>query len=147
MWSQHWYSNKLGYYWQQRELTKPEQKRLHMKMVFNYYGFWANKICHLSMYYVLYKRGFFGIPNEFAFYTKLGILTLVLYISNSYIDTILNLTLAFELEELQAKYSSQIDSYRKEYLQDKSTKDMDRRIKLQELQDSGVNVRQLINPS
>ena len=76
------------------------------------------------MYYVLYKRGFFGIPNEFAFYTKLGILTLVLYISNSYIDTILNLTLAFELEELQAKYSSQIDSYRKEYLQDKLVKNV-----------------------
>lgn len=144
MWKQHKYTNKLGFYWEQQELTSQEQSKLHWKMILNYYGFWLSKLAHLSVYYWLYKRNFFRIASEFTFWSQIGIISTVLLVSDLKLNKVINQSLAFEIEDLQAKYSSQIDVYRKEYLSDKRNKQSLKMMKLEELQENGNNVRDLI---
>ena len=62
----------------------------------------------------------------------------------AWIDQVINRSLTFEVEDLQNKYESQIDLYRREYLENKSAKRIEKLIKLEELQSEGKNVQDII---
>ena len=144
MWQQHKYTNKLGYYWQNREITQDEQKRLYYKTLLNYYGFWINKIAHLSIYYLIYKRGFFSIPSDRVFWTRFSIISFTLFFSEREITKRFNQLLAFEIEDLHSKYQTQIDELRRDYLKDKHNKKLEKITKLQALHEQGRQVKEIM---
>lgn len=141
LWKQHLYTHKLASYWKDRELTSSEKSWLYWKMVFNYYGFWVNKVLHLIPFYYLYKRKFFTMPNEIKFWTSFGIIVTVMCTSAINIDRVFNRALVFEVEELSDKYNTELDEFRKEYLLNKAEKDMNKMLILQEMKEEGKVIR------
>ena len=146
-WGQHVYLNRLSCYWNTRELTQSEKSRLYTKSVLNYYGFWVNGLIHLVPIYLFYKKGFFSVKGDFAFWKNIFLVSSVSILSKSQIDWVLNLSLAYEIHFLADKYESPKDEYRKKYQMEKTKLNMTRMMKYEEMRDRGVNMDNLISVS
>lgn len=146
-WNQHLYTHRTYSYWKTRELNEEERSRLHVKSVFNYYGFWVNGLVHLIPLYLFYKRGFFNDTSELVFWKNLGALIVVSFASKSQIDWVFNLSLCFEMRSLADKYECPKDGMRKKYQMDKTKLNMIRVMKYQEMRDRGHDTTNLIKAS
>lgn len=83
-----WYTNE--------DIPQSDKTMLHYGLQANYWGFWANRIAHIGLFYKIFRKNYFHVTDLKSFTLRFGGVSVFMVFSMFMVDRMLRTQLWFQ---------------------------------------------------